>query len=199
MTQPTFVPITEADQVRPARHLHVPEAWTTSRPAELRTPRAPAGPSVGTPGPDAGFALRLAGRFAHDLKLTEGETEHDVLLGCALIAARRAALYGRGPSIYDLQVALALWGFLVDNPPGDLVAVRRRVFSSVSHDYVAQRRPRRRHPRGEPPAHPRRSPGQAPVPGSRPCERRRAGHHSLIQRPRTQEGSRGRTRSALRE
>ena len=42
MTQPTFVPITEADQVRPARHLHVPEAWTTSRPAELRTPTAPA-------------------------------------------------------------------------------------------------------------------------------------------------------------
>jgi hypothetical protein len=140
MTQPTFVPITEADQVRPARHLHVPGAWTTNRPAELRTPTAPKGPGIGTPGTDAGFALRLAGRFAHDLKLTEGETEHDVLLGSALIAARRAALYGRGPSIYDLQVALALWGYLVDNPPDDLVAVRRRVFSSVSHDYVAQRR-----------------------------------------------------------
>ena len=139
MTQPTFVPITEADQVRPARHLHVPEAWTTSRPAELRTPTAPKGRSIGTPGSDAGFALRLAGRFAHDLKLTEGETEHDVLLGSALIAARRAALFGRGPTIYDVQVALALWGFLVDNPPEDLVAVRRRVFSAVSHDYVAQR------------------------------------------------------------
>jgi len=140
MTQPTFVPITEADQVRPARHLHVPEAWTASRPAELRTPTALKGRSVGTPGPDAGFALRLAARFSHDLKLTEGETEHDVLLGSALIAARRAALYGRAPSIYDLQVALALWGFLVDDPPGDLVAVRRQAFSSVSHDYVAQRR-----------------------------------------------------------
>jgi hypothetical protein len=138
MTQPTFVPISEADQVRPARHLHVPGAWTTSRPAELRTPTALRGPSVGTPGPDAGFALRLARRFEHDLRLTEGETEHDVLLGCALIAARRAALYGRAPSIYDVQVALALWGFLVD-APADLVATRRLAFSSVSHDYVAQR------------------------------------------------------------
>jgi hypothetical protein len=138
MTQPTFVPISEADQVRPARHLHVPGAWTTTRPAELRTPTALRGPSVGTPGPDAGFALRLARRFEHDLKLTEGETEHDVLLGCALIAARRAALYGRAPSIYDVQVALALWGFLVD-APSDLVATRRLAFSSVSHDYVAQR------------------------------------------------------------
>jgi len=139
MTQPTFVPISEADQVRPARHLHVPGAWTTSRPAELTTPTALRGRSVGTPGPDAGFALRLAHRFAHDLKLAEGETEHDVLLGCALIAARRAALFGRGPSIYDVQLALALWGFLVESPPDDLLAIRRRTFSSVSHDYVAQR------------------------------------------------------------
>jgi hypothetical protein len=138
MTQPTFVPISEADQVRPARHLHVPEAWTTSRVAELKTPTAPRGRSVGTPGTDAGFALRLAHRFAHDLQLGEGETEHDALLGCGLIAARRAALYGRGPSIYDLQVALALWGFLIDAPPA-LRAARRQAFSSVSHDYVAQR------------------------------------------------------------
>jgi len=35
MTQPTFVPIAEADQVRPARHLHVPGSWTQSRPAEV--------------------------------------------------------------------------------------------------------------------------------------------------------------------
>jgi hypothetical protein len=94
---------------------------------------------VGTPGPDAGFALRLARRFAHDLTLAEGETEHDVLLGCALIAARRAALYGRAPSIYDVQLALALWGFLADGVPVALSAARRQAFSSLAHDYVAQR------------------------------------------------------------
>jgi hypothetical protein len=138
MTQPTFVPISEADQVRPARHLHVPGAWTTSRPAELATPTALWGPSLGTPGTDAGFALRLARRFAHDLKLADGEHEEDVLFGCALIGARRAALWGRGPSIYDLQVALALWGFLVD-APAELVVARKKAFASVSHDYVAQR------------------------------------------------------------
>jgi hypothetical protein len=139
MTQPTFVPITEADQVRPALHLDVPGAWTTSRPAELKTPIAPKGRSIGTPGSDAGFALRLAARFAHDLKLREGENEHDVVLGCALIAARRAALFGRGPSIYDVQVALGLWGFLRQDIPAEVVRVRRQAFSSVSHDYVAQR------------------------------------------------------------
>jgi hypothetical protein len=138
MTQPTFVPISEADQVRPALHLDVPEAWTTDRPAELRTPIAYQGKSVGTPGTDAGFAQRLARRFADDLKLSEGEEEHDALSGVALIAARRAAGYGRAPSIYDVQLALALWGFLVDAPP-ELIAARHRAFASVSHDYVTQR------------------------------------------------------------
>jgi hypothetical protein len=141
MTQPTFVPISEADQVRPARHLDVPGAWTTSRPAELGTPTALRGRSIGTPGTDAGFALRLSRRFADDVQLAEGETEHDVLYGSALIAARRSALFGRAPSIYDVQLALALWGFLV--PPGELapalLTVRRAAFSAVSHDYVAQR------------------------------------------------------------
>jgi hypothetical protein len=138
MTQPTFVPISEADQVRPALHLDVPEAWTTNRPAELRTPTALRGKSVGTPGTDAGFAMRLARRFADDLKLTEGEEAHDALFGVALIAARRAALYGRAPSIYDVQLALALWGYLVDAPP-ELIVARQQAFSSLSHDYVAQR------------------------------------------------------------
>ncbi len=138
MTQPTFVPIAEADQVRPARHLHVPGPWTTSRPAELVVPTARRGPTLGTPGPDSGFALRLAHRFAHELRLGEGETEHDVLLGVALIAAKRAALFGRAPSVYDVQFALHLWGFL-DDAPAALQERRRAAFSAISHDYAAQR------------------------------------------------------------
>jgi len=139
MTQPTFVPIAEADQVRPARHLHVPGSWTASRPAEAGGPVQPRGRSLGTPGPDQGFALRLARRFEHEVQLGEGESAHDVLLGVALIAAKRAALFGRAPSVYDVQFALHLWDLLVDAPPA-LRARRRAAFSGVSHDYVAQRR-----------------------------------------------------------
>jgi hypothetical protein len=101
-------------------------------------PTAHRGPSVGTPGPDAGFALRLAHRYEDELRLSEGETAHDSLVGCALIAARRAALVGRAPCIYDVQVALALWGFLIDASPV-LREARRAAFSSISHDYVSQR------------------------------------------------------------
>jgi hypothetical protein len=139
MTQPTFVPIAEADQVRPARHLHVPGSWTTSRPAELRTPRFQPRPGEGTPGPDSGFALRLAHRFEDDLKLGEGESAHDVVLGVALVASKRAALFGRAPSVYDVRHALALWCFLDQDAPAELRNARRAAFSALSHDYVAQR------------------------------------------------------------
>jgi hypothetical protein len=138
MTQPTFVPIAEADQVRPARHMHVPGSWTTSRPAELVVPEHQRGRALGTPGPDSGFALRLSRRFEHEVKLGEGESEHDVLLGVALVASKRAALFGRAPSVYDVRFALNLWGFL-DDAPSALRADRRAAFSSLSHDYVAQR------------------------------------------------------------
>ena len=94
MTQPTFVPIAEADQVRPARHLHVPGPWTTSRPAELTGPTLRRGAGIGTPGPDSGFALRLAHRFADEVKLGEGESAHDVLLGVALVAGRLLQTWG---------------------------------------------------------------------------------------------------------
>ena len=138
MTQPSFVPISEADQVRPTRNLENPGHWTTNRPAELRIPVRPTGPGMGTPGPDQGFALRLARRFEGDLRLAEGESAEDAILGCALLASRRCALFGRAPSIYDVRAAFSLWGFLIDAPT-DLVAERRRVFQSVSHDYAVQR------------------------------------------------------------
>jgi hypothetical protein len=138
MTQPTFVPIAEADQVRPARHLHVPGAWTTSRPAELVVPRPGPQRGRGTPGTDSGFALRLAKRFEHDLQLEAGESEHDVILGVGLIAAKRAALFGRGPSVYDVRFALNLWGFL-GPVPADVKDARRAAFSGVGHDYTVQR------------------------------------------------------------
>ena len=180
MTQPTFVPISEADQVRPARHLHVPEAWTTNRPGRAQNAHRARGRSVGTPGPDAGFALRLARRFAHDLKLTEGETEHDVLLGGALIAARRAALFGRGPSIYDVQVALALWGFLVDDPPANWSrpAGRRSPRSpTTTWPNGAWSTPSPRRASGSP--RPRRRPGSS-RPAVAPPAGGRAGRHRLI-------------------
>jgi hypothetical protein len=41
--------------------------------------------------------------------------------------------------VYDVRLALNIWGFL-DDAPTELRASRREAFSSISHDYVAQRR-----------------------------------------------------------
>ncbi|HEX3840685.1 MAG TPA: hypothetical protein VHU85_07830 [Acidimicrobiales bacterium] len=138
MTQPSFVPIVEADQVRPTYRLRVPGIWTQSRPSELRGTTPPSGPLFGTPGPDQGFALKLARQFEGRLELAEGESVDDVIAGCTAVAMRRAAKFGRAPMIHDLTFAFTLWGFL-GGAPDDLVEARGLLFRSASHHYSAQR------------------------------------------------------------
>ena len=139
MTQPTFVPITAADQVRPALSLSVPGAWTADRPGDRHGPGQPTGRGHGTPGPDQGFALSLARRFEDKLHLGPDEEREDVLLGSALVASRRAGLFGRAPCIYDLDYVMGLFGFTDADAPPDVVSARRGHFRSVAHSYVAQR------------------------------------------------------------
>ena len=138
MTQPSFVPVIEADQVRRAYQLHVPSIWTASRPSELRGTSAPAGSFLGTPGPDQGFALKLARRFEDRLVLAPGEHAEDALSGCTAVAMRRAANFGRAPVIHDLTLAFTLWGFL-EGAPTDLMTTREPLFRAASHHYQVQR------------------------------------------------------------
>lgn len=139
MTQPSFVPIGESDQMRPSLRLEPPRRWQADRAAEQAYPARPGGRGRGAPGPDQGYALRLARRFESRLHLGAGEHAADAIVGCALLASRRSALFGRAPSVYDVEAAFSLWGFLTD-VPADLLDVRRMAFSAVSHDYQVQRR-----------------------------------------------------------
>lgn len=138
MTQPSFVPIVEADQVRRAYRLKVPNIWTQSRASELRGATQPAGHQLGNPGPDQGFALRLARRFEDRLVLAEGESTEDAIAGCTAVALRRCARFGRAPAIYDVTFAFTLWGFL-GGAPADLIEARGPLFRSAAHHYKAQR------------------------------------------------------------
>jgi hypothetical protein len=138
VTQPSFVPIVEADQVRPAYRLQVPNIWTQSRPSELRGTSQPPGRQLGSPGPDQGFALKLARRFEDRLVVVEGESTEDAVSGCTAVAMRRCARFGRAPAVYDLTFAFTLWGFL-GGAPEDLIAARGPLFRSASHHYLAQR------------------------------------------------------------
>jgi hypothetical protein len=140
MTQPSYVPIGEADQVRPAYRLKTPADWRQNRVAELLTPDHPPGRRLGVPGPDQGYALLVAHElFADRLELTAGITAQDALVGCAAVASARAALFGRAPVGKDVELALVLFGFL-GGAPAELVERRASLFCAAAHHYGQQRR-----------------------------------------------------------
>jgi hypothetical protein len=100
----------------------------------------PAGDQLGTPGPDQGYAFKLAKQFAG--RLHPGRLDNDdVTSGCVAIASKRAGLFGRAPMVYDLTAAFTIWGFLDPGPPPDLVELRERLFPQVAspHHYVERR------------------------------------------------------------
>ena len=140
MAAPDYVPAPVDDS---ARVYHSPpwrpESWLADRPGEI-TGRQPLGPRLGDPGPDQGYALRLARQVRGRLVLTSAESEEDVIAGVVAVAMRRSAMFGRAPSIHDVTIALTLWGFLAE-APADLVTIRVQVFAAVAstHHYMERR------------------------------------------------------------
>jgi len=137
MTQPDYVPLAGGDRVRPVDRLPAPGAWSTTRPAELDE-ELPVGRHFGATGPDLGYGLKLAKRFAQRLELPEGEEVGDAIAGCFACGAKRASGFGRAPVIYDMEWAYVLWGFAGDAPE-PLVAFRAPLFKGAAHHYWDQR------------------------------------------------------------
>lgn len=130
MTQPTFSPVSRSGEVRPTEKTATPEIGRVKKAGLLRHP--PTGPLSGTQAPGEGFALSLAERECASLHVA-GIEHHDLVTGIALVAAKRASLAGRAPTVYDVRVALDIFGLRDgDTPRGD--------FAGLAHSYVAQRR-----------------------------------------------------------
>jgi hypothetical protein len=138
MAQPDYVPIDADDRVRPVERLPVPDSWRQDRPAEILGNEVPRGKRFGSPGPDQGYALKLAHLFDGKVRCTSLEHHKDVEAGCLGVALKRASIFGRAPVIYDLELAFGLWGYL-DDAPEDLVAFRKPLFIGAAHDYWDQR------------------------------------------------------------
>ncbi len=140
MAAPKYVPTDPIDKVRtysspPRRN----RSWMADRPGDFRGSQ-PTGDQLGTPGPDQGYAFRLARQFADRLHLGSLD-EDDVISGCVAIASKRAGLFGRAPVVHDLTAAFTVWGFLDPAPPEELVELRERLFPQVAsaHHYVERR------------------------------------------------------------
>ena len=138
MTQPEYVPTALADRVREQEKLPAHKGWKATRPADAVVPGAPQGLRMGRPGPDQGYALRLARRFRDRIKLAPGEKMDDAVAGSLAVAMQRAALFGRAPVIYDVEHAFELWGFL-GKPPAELADFRDSLFRGAGHNYFSQR------------------------------------------------------------
>ena len=148
MSAPQYVPTNLTEAPRRGLDLPAPDTWIPPdderlgpRPAELG-PAQPRGDRLGSPGPDQGFALRLARHFRGKLHLHAAENEEDALAGAVYVALKRASIFGRAPVIHDLRLALTVWGFLDDRAPSELIETRRRLFEGARswHHYGDQRK-----------------------------------------------------------
>lgn len=138
MAQPHFVPVNTANEVRATDTLPPARRWAVDRPGEMEGMRPPEGDRFGSAGPDQGYGLKLARSLVHRLQLEPGEHAADVVAGAMAIGTKRAALFGRGPVIYDFELAYTLFGFLGHTIP-EMVEYRRELFEGASHHYWRQR------------------------------------------------------------
>lgn len=138
MAQPEFVPVATKDEPREGDHLPPPERWVADRPGETVNGAQQDGDGFGNQGPDQGYALFLGKRFADKLELVQGEHRADVIAGCLGVATKRASVFGRGPVIYDWEVAYTVWGFL-GGAPTAVVQKRVELFAEAAHHYWKRR------------------------------------------------------------
>jgi hypothetical protein len=139
MTQPSFVPVADSSAVRRTMATETPEIGRPKKPGLLGSPTNDSGTGRGSPGPDGGYALTLAERAVHELVLEPGESHHDVEVGVAALASKRASLSGRAPCATDVDVALDLFEFRV-LASERVLADRLIRFRGLGHDYFALRR-----------------------------------------------------------
>jgi hypothetical protein len=113
--------------------------WQAGRPGDSTVPQASDGPLFGSPGPDLGYALTLAGRFAGRLRLGQPhEHRADAEAVAAEIAMRKASEGGRAPTTDDVEFGFTVLGYLSE-APDDLVTWRRPRVRHAAHDYRRRR------------------------------------------------------------
>ena len=112
-------------------------SWRADRPGDLGAIQ-PKGALLGSPGPNVGYALTLANRAKDRLRLEPHESADDATAVIAALAMKRAATFGRAPTVNDVDFAMELLGYLGDAPV-DVREWRPDVVRAAGHDYVVRR------------------------------------------------------------
>ncbi|MGB0113561.1 MAG: hypothetical protein WBP59_10105, partial [Ilumatobacteraceae bacterium] len=142
MAAPKFSPVPPTLHARSyASPEHVPASWQPDRPGDIEGFQ-PVGTRLGDPGPDQGYALRIARQLRPRIRVQPGENVDDAIRGCLGVALRRASIFSRAPVIHDLTIAFTIWGFFDEQPPAELVELRGSMFEGLrltNHHYAEGR------------------------------------------------------------
>lgn len=109
--------------------------WRTDRPGDLADGVQPRGALFGSPGPNVGYALRLVHRASADFQLAPGEHREDAEAVVAAVAMKRAASFGRGPVMADVERAASLLGYR-GGADAETVAKRADAVAGAHHEYA---------------------------------------------------------------
>ncbi len=121
----------------PGVHLPAAHGWRADRPGDLVAGQ-PTGDLLGRPGPNVGYAVMLAGRLRDSVAVGPHEHAADALAVIAELAMKRAASYGRAPTMPDVDVAASLLGYQgeVDDA---FASWRSEVVHGADHEYGVRR------------------------------------------------------------
>jgi len=99
----------------------------------------PHGLFFGSPGPNVGYAMSLTHRAGLGFVLADHEDRHDAEAVVATVAMRRAASFGRGPVVSDVEHAAELLGY-GGGASSAFVAWRADAVAGAHHEYGARLR-----------------------------------------------------------
>jgi len=113
------------------------QSWHATRPGDLEAGQ-PTGALLGRPGPNVGYALSLAARLRDKLVLALHESIDDAIAVIGELAMKRAASFGRGPVLHDIEVAASLLGYVGDVDPA-FAEWRVQMTHGADHEYGVRR------------------------------------------------------------
>jgi hypothetical protein len=121
----------------PGVHLPAASSWKADRPGDLVAGQ-PTGNLLGRPGPNVGYAVTLSRRLSDSVQLAPHEHLADALAVIAELGMKRAASYGRAPTMPDVEIAASLLGYQGECDES-FAAWRRDVTHGADHDYGVRR------------------------------------------------------------
>jgi hypothetical protein len=133
VTQPTFAPVPASGTVRPTMKTGTPELARPPKPGLQRSARLVVGKGQGTQAPGEGYAFTIAQREVAKLSFDHDPDRVDVVVGIALLAAKRASLVGRAPQLGDVHVAMAICALHTDT---SIDHHQAKPFVGIAHSYV---------------------------------------------------------------